>query len=149
MQKLKKFIRHFFSINDTPHHIAGGAALGFFLGIIPGEGVLATIVLTSLFRLNRVAGLAGVVATNMWTTALVLPLAAATGGFIFGKSPEALAAQFEQNYALGWHYLIAKALLLNVALPLMIGYIVIAGVLSGFFYGTLFFLLVRRKIAIR
>ena len=79
--------RKFFLINDTPHKVAGGAALGTFLGIVPGEGVLITLLLSSLTRLNRLAALAGVGATNMWTTVLTLPVAAFFGGWIFRIDP--------------------------------------------------------------
>ncbi len=85
-ERIKIFFKKFFLINDTPHKIAAGAALGIFLGIVPGEGVMTTLVLASLFRFNRAAALIGVLATNMWTTLAVLPLAAGVGSFLFGEN---------------------------------------------------------------
>ncbi|EKD46855.1 MAG: hypothetical protein ACD_67C00039G0001, partial [uncultured bacterium] len=32
IHKIKKFFAHFFTLDDTPHNIAGGMALGVFLG---------------------------------------------------------------------------------------------------------------------
>ena len=43
-----------------------------FMGITPGEGVLSTLFFAYIFRLNRLAALAGVLAFNMWTTVLAL-----------------------------------------------------------------------------
>ena len=82
-KRIRDYIKQFFLIDDTPHKVAGGAALGVFLGMTPGEGVLVTLFFAYILRLNRLAALAGVLAVNMWTTVLVLPVAAAIGGLIF------------------------------------------------------------------
>ena len=102
--KFKKFINKFFLINDTPGKIAGGAALGIFLGIVPEEGVLTTLLLSSIFRLNRLAATAGVMATNMWTTVVILPFAAAIGAFLFGESKEHLISEFNIKVHLGFKF---------------------------------------------
>jgi uncharacterized protein (DUF2062 family) len=144
-EKIKNFFRKFFLINDTPHKIAAGAALGIFLGIVPGEGVLTTLVFASIFRLNRLAATAGVLATNLWTTAVVLPLAAAVGGFLFGVKERMLIKNFHDAYHLGYKYFLSKVILLDVALPLVVGFFVVAGIISVFFYFILKYLLIRRK----
>ncbi|MFZ5982660.1 MAG: DUF2062 domain-containing protein, partial [Patescibacteria group bacterium] len=101
-QKFKTFLKKFFVINDTPEKIAGGAALGMFLGMIPGEGVISTLVLSSLFRLNRLAATAGVLATNMWMTFVILVPSALLGAFFSEKKYPELIDIFEKNYKLGW-----------------------------------------------
>ncbi|TAK96989.1 DUF2062 domain-containing protein [Patescibacteria group bacterium] len=148
IQQLKKWILKFFSIDDTPHHIAGGAAVGFFLGITPGEGILATIVTTSILRFNRTAGIAGVLATNMWMTVVTLPLAAAVGGALFGVDSKSLINQFDQSYQLGWQHILSKVLLMDVALPLLTGFVIVAGIISLAFYFILLTLLIRHKIKV-
>lgn len=144
--KVKNFFKQFFLINDTPHKVAAGAALGIFLGIVPGEGVLTTLALATLFRFNRLSATAGVVTTNWWTTAVVLPLAAATGGFLFHESGAELIRQFSHTYHLGLKFFLSKVILLDVALPLVVGFFIVAGAIALAFYLVLYYLLARRKI---
>lgn len=145
-QKIKNFFRKFFLINDTPHKIAGGAALGVFLGIIPGEGVIAALLLASLFRLNRLSATAGVLATNLWATLLAVPISAAVGGVIFGVNGRILIADFEHTYNLGFKFFLSEAILLDVALPLVVGFVIVAGAIAIAVYVLLLFLLTHHKI---
>ncbi len=145
--KVRIFIKKFFLINDTPHKVAGGAALGIFLGIVPGEGVLATLVLSSIFRLNRLAAVAGVGAVNMWTTFLLFPLAAAFGSWIFGINYEALRENFDQTTDAGWRYFFGKAIFFDLTLPLIVGFVIVAGAISlAFYFGLLYFLIKRKHL---
>ncbi|MFA5871148.1 MAG: DUF2062 domain-containing protein [Parcubacteria group bacterium] len=144
-ENLKNWIRKFFLINDTPHKIAGGAALGIFLGITPGEGVLATLFLSSLFRLNRLAALAGLGVVNIWTTFLVFPLAAAVGSWIFGIDYESLKNNFHGATESGIRYFFSKAIFFDLTLPLMVGFAVVAGVISALVYFGLLYLLINKK----
>lgn len=144
--RFKKFLKGFFLINDEPHKVAGGAALGIFLGIIPGEGVLSTLVLASLFRLNRLAATAGVLAVNMWSTVLILPPAAFVGAIIFGENFESLENTFRNNYHLGWRFFISKAIFFDLTLPLIVGFILVAGAISLGFYFIIYSLLKKKRI---
>lgn len=145
-ERIKQFFRQFFLINDDPHKVAAGAAMGIFLGIVPGEGLIITLVLASIFKLNRLSATAGVLATNMWTTAVVLPLAAGVGGILSGASGRELIADFDRTYHLGWKFFLSKAILLEVALPLVIGFFIVAGIIALAFYLLLYYLLVNHKI---
>jgi uncharacterized protein (DUF2062 family) len=147
-QKFKAFLKKFFLINDTSHKVAGGAALGIFLGIIPGEGVLATLLFASIFRLNRLAATAGVLATNMWTTAVTLPLAAFVGAFIFGVNVESLTMTFESNRHLGWKFFISGVIIFKLALPLAAGFILTAGIIALSLYVLIYFLLKKDKLVL-
>jgi len=144
-RKIREYIKQFFLIDDTPHKVAGGAALGAFMGITPGEGVLSTLFLAYIFRLNRLAALAGVLAFNMWTTVLALPVAATVGGFIFRIDPEILSTDFHETLNLGFQYLFSWNILRETALPLLVGYIVIAGAVSIVLYLILLYLLIKQK----
>lgn len=146
MKKFKEFFQKFFLIDDTPHKVAAGAALGIFLGIVPGEGVLTTLLLASIFRLNRLSATAGVLATNMWTTLTVLPLAAGVGAFIFNTDPGKLNSNFYTTYNLGLKYFFSKIIFFDLLLPLIIGFIVTAGVISLGFYLLIYLLLKYKKI---
>lgn len=144
-KKFRKFIEKFFLINDTPHKIAGGAALGMFLGIVPGEGVLTTLLFASIFRLNRLAAVAGVMATNMWATVVILPFAAAIGGFLFGESREYLISEFNRTYHLGFKFFLSKAILFDLVFPLVAGFFIVAGAIALFFYFILLYLIKNNK----
>lgn len=148
-QRLKNFFQKFFLIDDTPHKIAAGAALGIFLGIVPGEGVLATLVLASLFRFNRLSAMAGVLAFNMWATVAILPFSAGVGAFIFKTDPQNLIANFNSTYQLGLKFFLSKIIFLELLLPLAIGFILIAGVIASVFYFFLYYSLKYHKIKFR
>ncbi|HOW60281.1 MAG TPA: DUF2062 domain-containing protein [Candidatus Moranbacteria bacterium] len=145
-QKIRAFFLKFFTLKDTPHKIAAGFALGIFLGIIPGEGITAAIVLATIFRFNRASATSGALATNMWGTIATLPLAAAVGGFLFNVKPSQLVSQFDQTYHLGYRYFLSKVIFLDLALPVIIGFIIVAGAISILFYAALYFLLKYNKI---
>jgi len=144
-KKIRDYAGQFFLINDTPHKIAGGAALGIFFGIMPGEGVITTLIFASLLRLNRLAATAGVLAVNMWTTLLVLPLAAATGAFIFGENYKNLTNQFHNTNGSYFQLFYNKALFFDITLPLLAGFFVVAGAFALVIYFFLLFLLIQRR----
>ena len=129
-QKFKNFLKKFFLINDTPHKVAGGAALGVFMGITPGEGVISTLLMASLFRLNRLASLVGVLAVNFWSTVIILPIAAYIGMLVFGVNINTLVSTYESNRYLGWKIIFSEAIIFKLALPLLVGFILVAGIIS-------------------
>jgi uncharacterized protein (DUF2062 family) len=140
---MRKFFKQFCGINDTPHKIAAGAALGVFLGIAPGAGVAASVLLSSIFKFNRLAAIAGAVATNTWTLIFALPLAAAAGGFMVGGNKMSLIEQFNQIQNLGFKFLFSKDILFDIVLPLTLGFVVVSGAIALFCY-TLTFTLIKR-----
>jgi uncharacterized protein len=144
-KRIRDYIKQFFLIDDTPHKVAGGVALGVFMGITPGEGVLATLFFAYIFRLNRLAALAGVLAVNMWTTVLVLPVAAAIGGLIFQINPQTLSNDFHETLSLGWQYLFSWNVLRETAIPLLAGYAVLSGTIAAVIYFGLLYLLIKRR----
>ncbi len=145
--KIKNLFLKFFFIDDTPQKVAGGAALGIFLGIIPGEGITASIILSSVFRLNRLAAIGGVLATNMWTTFFILPSATFVGAFLFNKNSQELIQDFDQNYDLiGYKFLLSKAVFFDLALPLMVGFLLTAGTIALLAYCILLYLLKNHKM---
>lgn len=145
-QKIKTFFLKFFTLKDTPHKIAAGFALGTFLGIIPGEGVTASIILATIFRFNKASATSGALATNMWGSVAVFPLVAIVGGFLFNITPSYLTQQFSQTYHLGFRYFLSKTIFFDLALPLIVGFIIVAGVISLAAYFILYFLLKYNKI---
>lgn len=145
-QKIKNFFMHFFTLDDTPHNIAGGVALGVFLGILPGEGLATTLILASILKLNRASAAMGVLATNMWGTFLALPLATVVGGFLFGQTPENLSSQFYQTYHLGFKFFLSKAIFFDLAVPLISGFILVSLATSLLLYIFVLILLKYFKV---
>jgi hypothetical protein len=148
LAKIKTSVGKFFLINDTPHKIAAGFALGVFLGIIPGEGVITTLLLASLFGLNRLAAASGVLATNMWSTFVVLPLAAQVGAWVFGESYQHLVEQFQAGHHLGYKFFLSKYIFFEIALPLAAGFLIVALAIALLSYIAIWFLMKNRKMPI-
>lgn len=146
MNKFKNFLKNFFLIDDSPHKVAGGVAVGIFMGIVPGEGLLSTLLFAYILRFNRLSALTALVAVNMWMTLIVLPLAAITGGFLFGVSSQSLINTFQNTYTLGWNYFFSKIILFELILPLMIGFVIVALIIALSFYLLVYFLLKYKKI---
>jgi uncharacterized protein (DUF2062 family) len=145
-RKIKYFIQKFFLIDDTPHRIAAGAALGIFWGIMPGEGVATTLITASILRFNRLSAAAGVLASNMWMTAVTLPLAAYFGGMLFGVSSQILVDDFKSTYDLGLKHFFTETIFSHLLLPLIVGFFVVSTAISLFFYFLIYFLLKYKKI---
>jgi uncharacterized protein (DUF2062 family) len=143
--KIKNLFLQLFTLNDTPRRIAGGAALGIFLGILPGEGLGTTLVVASFLKLNRSSASIGVLATNMWTTFVMLPLVTVVGSMLFHQDPNYLTNQFFQTYHLGWKYFLSKAIFFDLALPIFTGYLIVAAIISLISYLVFYFLITRFK----
>lgn len=145
-QKIKDWVKKFFLINDTPHKIAAGFALGVFWGIMPGEGVATTLITAMLLRLNRLSATAGVAMSNMWSTFLVLPLAAILGGLLFGTDSATLIANFQSTYSLGLKYFFSEIIFMQIVLPLLIGFLLVSIAISAICYGIIFYLMKNKKV---
>lgn len=152
-QKLREKIisgtKHFFSLDDTPHSIASGVALGVFFGIIPGEGVTASLVVAALLGINKASAALGALATNMWSTFVVLPPAAMLGGFLFHESANGLMEQFAKAHLLGWRYFLSKVVFFELTLPLITGFLLIALTVAVGAYLGIFFLLKKRAMRVK
>lgn len=148
MKKIKTFFKKFFLINDTPHKIAAGAALGIFLGIIPG-GILTAVVVSSILRVNHLAAIAGVLATNFWTSFLIMPFAAKLGSWLFGIETQELIENFNNAYSANFKDFFSETVVLKLLLPLTVGFIIIAGAIAMVFYFLIYFLLKYKKVSFR
>ena len=144
-KKIIDFLQRFFTLDDTPHRIAAGAAVGVFMGIMPVESISTSLIVTTLFRLNKVSALVGVAATNVWAMILALPFAALSGGFLFGTNPSQLADEFNRTYQGGWGYFLTKTSFFRLTLPLLVGYFVVGVIVSLICYFILYFMLKNRK----
>jgi len=72
-RSLRTVLRSILLLDDTPHSIALGTAIGMFIGLTPTMGLQMLIVLmmafstSRLFRFNKVAGCLAVYVTNPFT----------------------------------------------------------------------------------
>ncbi len=117
-------------IDDSPDKIAGGVALGVFLGIFPtfGLGLILAVALAHRLHVNRAAALMGSVIMNPFTTVPFWTLSAVVGGFIFGvESSEilAIAKSFETDWA---------SVFGRLGLVYLVGNTVVSAVFAAAFY---------------
>jgi uncharacterized protein (DUF2062 family) len=115
-----------FKINDTPQKIALGLGLGVFAGILPGTGPVAAIFLAFVFRVNRASALFGSLVTNTWLSIVTFLLSIKIGAMLLGMKWENVRQDW--NLLLkGFSWLsLFKLSILKIALPVVIGYLLIA-----------------------
>jgi uncharacterized protein (DUF2062 family) len=142
---LKTLYFKLFKINDTPQKIALGLGLGVFSGIIPGIGPLTALFLAFLFRANRASALLGTIITNTWTSFLTFVLSIKIGSAILGVSWK----DVHQAWALlikDFHfYRLLNASVLQIILPVALGYLVISAALSISVYLLTLLILTLKK----
>ena len=126
-------------INDTPQKIAQGLGLGVALGVMPGVGILAAIMLAFLFRMNRASAILGALITNTWTSVLALILSIKTGAWITQKDWHTIYAAFS---AVLRHFSLKNLLALSftdILLPTALGYLIVSACLGLLTYVTALF----------
>jgi len=117
---LRQFFIKLFKINDTPQKIALGFGIGVFLGIIPGAGMLAALVIASFLHINRAAAILGSLLTNTWTTLLTTILSIKIGSTILGlKWQEVYKGWLNLLKDFQWGNLF-KLSILKIILPILI-----------------------------
>jgi hypothetical protein len=91
---LRSAFRAVFYVQDTPHRIALAFGVGVFIAFSPLLGIHTALALglAFLFRLSRVAILAGAWTNNPWTLAPMFMAGTALGCGLLGVSPESLEA---------------------------------------------------------
>ena len=139
MNKLLKKTRDFFyeklfKINDTPQKIAVGFGLGVFSGIFPGTGPLAALFLALIFRANRASALLGSILTNTWISLVMFIFSIKVASAILGLDWHKVYRDFTANLTgLNWQALF-KISTLNIALPVLFGYLILSFALGIFSY---------------
>ncbi|MDH7500823.1 MAG: DUF2062 domain-containing protein [candidate division NC10 bacterium] len=104
--------RDLLHLDDQPHKIAGGLAVGVFIGFSPfyGAHMILAVLLAFLFRLNKVAAIAGTWVVLPWFVPFVLSFAYLLGRFLMGKG-----IGFPQDFCL------EREWILQNLLPLWLG----------------------------
>ncbi len=127
--RIVRFIRiklvSLFKINDSPQRVALGFGLGVFLGLLPGTGPIAALVLAGLFRVNRASALLGSLLTNTWLSLVTIVLSIKLGSVIMGKNWEDVYAQWRSFLGhFQWRHLL-EAAFLDIAAPVALGYLIV------------------------
>lgn len=126
----KKIYQSVVVINDTPHRIAGGFALGVFLGIVPGAGPMASLVMAYVLQVNRAAALAGSLLTNSWFSVVTFVFAVKIGAFVTGSSWKEIYDHCK-NLLDHFHWkLLTDGSTWLVLKPVLVGYAII-GAIAG------------------
>lgn len=123
---VQKTGRVIFQNNDSPHRIALGFSLGVFLGVLPGTGPIASLVMATLLKVNKAAALAGSLLTNTWFSVVTAILSVKIGSAIMGLEWETVLGTWQaflSNFS--WE-LAFRLSVVQMILPVLIGYVVIS-----------------------
>jgi hypothetical protein len=136
--KIIRFFRWFylklFRLHDSPQRIAFGFGLGAFLGILPGTGPIAALVLAAIFRINKAAALLGSLLTNTWLSLAVFLFSAKIGSAIMGSNWEKVSQDWGR-FLRDFHWInLLKISALKVILPVACGYLIIGFALGSSVY---------------
>ena len=143
---LKVLYLKMFRINDTPQRVALGFGLGVFIGILPGTGPLAALVLATLFRINKAAALLGSILTNTWLSLITIVLSIKIGASIMGLEWHEVYNTWKQLLQhFHWKQLLDTQIL-QLMLPVLTGYLILSFCLALVVYsGALFILLFLKR----
>lgn len=138
--KISRFLRFLYlkliKINDSPHKVAAGFAMGVFVGIMPFAGPFIALLLAFLLRVNRASALIGSFITNTWISIVLFFAAVKIGSFLFAIDGELLRLRWA---ALVKDFHVAsllKASVVEIILPVLAGYLAIAACLGFAAYGA-------------
>jgi hypothetical protein len=138
-----------FRMNDTPQKIALGFGLGVFLGVLPGTGLVASLFLAMLFRLNRASALLGSLLTNTWMSFVSFILSVKVGSFILGLDWHSVKASWMQILKdFHWRNLLELSVI-DMILPVILGYFVVSFCIGILAYVASLIVVIRIKKAKR
>ncbi len=129
----KELLNAILSLEDSPHHIALGFAIGTFIGMTPTVGVQMIIVMCiavltkRFFYFNRVAGIIAVYISNPLTVVPIYYFLYWVGTwFVPGNvSRDEFAKVLEYESFAGWWETVV-ALFVDIGTPLLIGTAIVA-----------------------
>ncbi len=142
---IKSIGQKLWHLNDTPHRIALGFALGVFFGILPGIGPIAATTVAFIFKVNVVAAATGGFLTNTWLSFVTWIPALKIGSLILGIDDGELYTQGQQliknfRWSNLWDVSVIKILK-----PFLIGNVIIAASLSLMTYLITRVIFVKRR----
>jgi len=146
---LRRPLQLLFQVQDSPHRVALAFAIGVFIAFSPLLGIHTgmAIVIAILFRLPKIAILAGAWTNNPWTLAPMFMAGTGLGCAMFGVSPASLeeidwSLSGRAFYEALWHGL------RPLVLPFVVGNTVLGILAGGLSYVVLRSVLDRRRHAV-
>lgn len=146
-EKVKKTFAKLFSLKDSPHAIAGGVAIGIFMGFTPLFGIktLLSLGLAYLLRCNPIAAVIAVslhdVVTPLWP--VLLRLEYDIGYWIMSK-PHVLPPHMDTHH-LHPGDLLKWATFVKIGPRMLLGSLFLSIPASAIGYGLMLALLKRRE----
>jgi uncharacterized protein len=132
-------------INDSPHKIAGGFAVGVFLGILPAAGPVASIVVAWILRVNRAAAFVGGLLTNTWLSLVTFVFAIKIGSYITGADWQKVSEQCKEIFkTFNWRAFF-DASIMDILKPMFVGYAVVALIAAVIAYVAAFQIVSKRR----
>ncbi len=144
---LKLIYLKLFRINDTPHRIALGLAVGIFLGILPGTGPIAALCAAFILRVNRASALIGSLLVNTWTNILTFLLAIKIGSVILKLDWQKVYTESLSIFQNFRFINLFKLPILKILYPALIGYLVISAIAAVIAY--LISLIILKRIQLK
>ena len=146
LEEIRKLGRKLMTLRDTPHAIAGGVAIGVFMGFTPLFGLKTLLSLAGayLLRCNRVAAVIAVslhdVVTPIWPFLLRLEYDI---GYWLLNHPHHLPAKLEAHH-IHLTEMLHWTTFLHLGLPLLVGSLFLAAPASVLAYFLFLFILRAR-----
>jgi uncharacterized protein len=150
VNRLRQMVRLLLHLEDTPNRVALAFGIGLFIAFFPLLGIHTglALVIALIFRLSRVALLAGAWVNNPWTLAPMYTAGTLVGCALLGVSPEGLAEVDWSLHGRAFYVALWEGLRPFV-LPFVVGNLVL-GALSGLLaYLVLRLILERRRPALQ
>ncbi len=150
MNRLRQMVRLLLHLEDTPNRVALAFGIGLFIAFFPLLGIHTglALVIALIFRLSRVALLAGAWVNNPWTLAPMYTAGTLVGCALLGVSPEGLADVDWSLHGRAFYEALWDGLRPFV-LPFVVGNLAL-GVLAGLLaYVVLRLILERRRPALQ
>lgn len=135
----------FYRSNDTPQKLALGFGLGVFLGIMPGLGIIAAVVLAGLLRVNRVTALLGTLTTNTWLSFATLVLSTRVGSSIMGLNWHEVYGEWKNIVKTFSLFNLFKTSFNDVLVPMALGFIVVSFCVAVIAYIVSLFVIIEIK----
>lgn len=147
MDKFLGLARKLFEIKDRPHAVAGGAAIGIFMGFTPLFGLKTLLCLGAslALRCNPIAAVVAVslhdIVTPIWPVLLRIEYDI---GYWLLSRPHHLPPKLEHHH-LHLGELMKWTTFLDLGLPMLVGSLFLAVPFAALTYGVVFFLITRKK----
>ena len=135
----KNLFNTLLSLNDSNEKLALSFAVGVFISITPTFGfhTILAIVLSFLFKLNKVATIIGTLFNNPWTTLPVYYADYKIGAFVTGCNKQFLIEPLTLKHILSQGK--------DAFIVLLIGSIILGAVVSFVMYHTIKYILSKHK----